>query len=210
MNVFSATYKTIVNDNYKTYRANPGRTLLAAAAIAATGFYLPVLVMPMLYTALASFVANVFYNMGKDSLPSKASRSALGGPPLTATDVYGEDEMRVIALTVENQSLRKPLVELLNTTTAVDAATQPLIEEAEKLRMQIEEQYLEIERLTLEIERLTRLVPTAVGGHVDTKAGTNLPSGGGMFGQPAPPLTIVTNNHAVDGTVNTSGRSTPV
>jgi hypothetical protein len=128
MNVFSAAYKTIINDNYKTYRAKPGRTLLAAAAIAATGFYLPVLVMPMLYAALASFVANVFYNMGKDTplaanvntpltMINSSMRENTLNKGLSAENRDLNERMKL--LTAENEDLRSRIEELSAPVPAV-------------------------------------------------------------------------------------------
>ena len=232
MNLPSALYKTVIDDNYKTYRANPGRTLLAAVAIAATGFYLPVLVMPMLYTALASFVARVFYNMGA-GISEKQERAirvdaqadiradAERALEDARTEKQGlltslkEKNMQIQSLETDNALLQQAAVK---TIAAVDAATQPLNEQIAKL-------YIQINQLNEEIGRLaTNLAATAVTGDVDTEVATLTtqsapqrlrmqkpsPSDNGMFSQFASPLTAVANNHAVDGTVNTSGRSTPI
>jgi hypothetical protein len=67
MKLSSALYKTIAKDNINRYLRNPIKTFFAAVALMATAVYFPILVMPMLYIALASFVANVFFNMGNNA-----------------------------------------------------------------------------------------------------------------------------------------------
>ncbi len=73
----NALYKTVALDNLSTYRKNPVRTALAITALALIAYVYPVLLFPMLYTAIGSFMLNMFYNLGK-----KAPRPVLSGGAL--------------------------------------------------------------------------------------------------------------------------------
>jgi hypothetical protein len=213
MKLLPALRKTVIQDNFYRYYQKPVQTFLAVVALVATAVYLPILVMPMLIVALASFVANVFFNMGKTSPEQIAFQSSYVSK---MTQEMADLRRNSSTLTSEIYHLKQAVAQQDTTTSRSDFTVRTLRKNNSELTVQVAARVAELEAMLVSPTTLSsgteRLKQQVDEQNVDVRVAS--PAANSMFSDrasktPSPVGGITTTVVAEEEIVASSGRMSP-